>query len=139
LTLIFDKNTTNCVQTFHVPPSLRPHCSKLSAVGHPRAGTKLHPGKGILNQADVSQTTGKTLSQVPTQTNSLQSLIPHMPVPPQEMCPFSSQQSFGCPISFLGLQQQARQEVSEPCSCSLAPSGKQFPTILSPRENFSRA
>jgi hypothetical protein len=136
LTLIFDKNTTNCVQTFHVPPSLRPHCSKLSAVGHPRAGTKLHPGKGILNQDDVSQTTGKTPSQVPTQTNSLQSLIPHMHVPPQEMCPFSAQQSFGYPISFPGLQQQARQEVSEPCSCSLAPSGDQFPTILSPRENF---
>jgi hypothetical protein len=102
------------VQTFHVPPSLRPHCSKLSAVGHPRAGTKLHPGKGIPNQADVSQTTGKTLSQVPTRTNNLQSLIPHMPVPPQEVCPFSAQQSLGCPTSFLGLQQQAGQEVSEP-------------------------
>jgi hypothetical protein len=37
--------TTNCVQTFHEPPSLRPHCSSRSAVGHPRAGTKLHPGK----------------------------------------------------------------------------------------------
>jgi hypothetical protein len=71
---------------------------------------------------------------VPTQTNSLQSLIPHMHVPPQEVCPFSSQQSLDCPTSLPGLQQQARQEVSEPCSCSLVPSGNQFPTILSPRE-----
>ena len=38
-------------------------------------------------------------------------------------------------LDFLsGLQQQAEQEVSEQCSCSLAPSGNQFPTILSPRE-----
>jgi hypothetical protein len=70
------------VQTFNVPPSLIPHYSKLSVVGHPQAGTKLHPGKGIPNQDDVSQTTGKTPSQVPTQTNSIQSLIPHMLVPP---------------------------------------------------------
>ena len=35
-------NYTNFVQTFHDPPSLRPCCSSLSAVGHPRAGTKLH-------------------------------------------------------------------------------------------------
>jgi hypothetical protein len=55
------------------------------------------------------------------------------------MCPFFAQQSFNCPISFLGLSQQARQEVLEPYSCSLAPSGNQFPKILSPRENFSWA
>jgi hypothetical protein len=29
------KNVTNCVQTFHEPPSLRPHCSSLSTVSHP--------------------------------------------------------------------------------------------------------
>jgi hypothetical protein len=124
------------VQTFHEPPSLRPQCSSLSVVGHPRAGTKLHLGKGIPNQADVSQTIGKTLSQVPTQTNSLQSLIPHMPVPPQEVCPFSAQQSLGFPTSLPGLQQQVEQEFSKPCSFSLAPSGNQFPTILSPREKL---
>jgi hypothetical protein len=65
------KNITNYVQHFHEPPSLRPHCSSLSTVGQSRAGTKLHPIKGVPNQADVSQTTGKTLSQVPTQTNTL--------------------------------------------------------------------
>jgi len=73
-------------------------------MGHPRAGTKLHLGKGILTQADVSQTIGKTLSHVPTQIEILESLIPHIIVPPQEMCPFFSQQSFGCPTSLLGLQ-----------------------------------
>jgi hypothetical protein len=48
------KNITNHMQTFHEPPSLIPHCSSLLAVGHPRAGTKLHPGKGIPNQANGS-------------------------------------------------------------------------------------
>lgn len=43
------KNITNFVQTFHEPPSLRPPCSSLSAVDHPRAGTKLHSGKGVPN------------------------------------------------------------------------------------------
>ena len=42
-------NVTNCVQTFHEPPNLRPHFSSLSTVGHPRAGIKLHPVKGIPN------------------------------------------------------------------------------------------
>ena len=85
------KNITNCVQTLYETPSLRPHCSSFSVVGHPRAGTKLHPSKGIPNQADVSQTIGKTLSHVSTQTNNLQYLIPHVPVPPQEVFPFSTQ------------------------------------------------
>jgi hypothetical protein len=34
-------------------------------------------------------------------TNSLQPLIPHMPTPPKEECPFSAQQSLGCPTSVL--------------------------------------
>jgi hypothetical protein len=55
-------------------------------------------------------------------TNILQPLIPHMPVPPKEVCPFSAQQSLGCPTSLPGLQQQAGPEVSEHCSCSLAPT-----------------
>ena len=110
------KNITNCVESFHKPPSLRPCCSSLSVVSHPWVGTKIHPSKGIPNQADVSQTTGKTLSQVPTQTNSLQSLIPHILVPPQEVCPFYAQQFLDHPTFLPGLQQQVRQEVSKPCS-----------------------
>jgi hypothetical protein len=65
------KNVTNYVQTFHEPPIPRPCFSSLLAVGHRRVGTKLHPCKGIPNQADVSQKIVKTPSQVPTQTNIL--------------------------------------------------------------------
>ena len=57
---------TNCMQTIHEPLILRLHCSSLSTVSHPRAGTKLHLGKGIPNQTNVSQTIGKTSSQVST-------------------------------------------------------------------------
>jgi hypothetical protein len=115
------------VQTFHEPPSLRPHYSSLSIVSHPRARTKLHPGKGIPNQAKGSWTTGKTQSHVLTQLTTYNPSFPTCLVPPQEVCPFSSQHSLGYPTSLLRLQQQAEQDVSEPCSCSLAPSGNQFP------------
>jgi hypothetical protein len=54
------------VQTFHEPPSLRPRCSSLSAVGHPRAGTKLHragnPRLGKVNGKTHSYR-GRILSQ----------------------------------------------------------------------------
>jgi hypothetical protein len=54
-----------------------------------------------------------------------------MLVPPQEVCPFFAQKSY--PVSLPRLQQQVRQEVSEPCSYCPAHQG----TILnsfSPRE-----
>jgi hypothetical protein len=114
------------VHTFHVPPSLRPHCSKLSAVGHPRAGTKLHPGKGIPNQADVSQTTGKTQSQVPTRTNSLQSSFPTCLSHPRKCAHSLLNSPSAAPLPFRA-STTGQKEVSEPCSCSLAPSRNQFP------------
>jgi hypothetical protein len=77
------------------------------------------------------------LLQVPTEIKKTQSLIPHMHVPPQEVCPFSFQQLFDCPTFLIGLQQQAGQEFSEHCSYSWAPSGNLFPIILSPGESFS--
>jgi hypothetical protein len=49
--------------------------------------------------------------------------------------PFSAQQSFDCPTSLLGLQQQVGQKVSELCSYFPSAQGKKFPTVLSPREN----
>ena len=52
------------------------------------------------------------LRQVPNQTNNLQPVIPHMVVPSQEMCPLSTQYSFGYPSSLPGIQQHARHEVS---------------------------
>jgi hypothetical protein len=79
------------MHTFHIPLSLRTHYSELLAISHPSVVTKLHLGKGILDQVNVSQKIGKALSQVPTQINSLQSPIAYMCVPPKEMCPFSFQ------------------------------------------------
>jgi hypothetical protein len=70
-------------------------------------------------------------------TENLQSLIPHMPIPPQELCPFSSQQSLGFPTSLSGLQQQAEHEVSEPYNCSLAPLGNHFPNNSLIQREFS--
>jgi hypothetical protein len=71
-------------------------------------------------------------------TNNLQPLIPHMPVPPKEVCPFSAQQSLGYPTSLPGLQQQARPEVLEHYSCNLAPT-EINPQQFSRLENCSRA
>jgi hypothetical protein len=76
----------------------------------------------VPNQAKVSHSTGtqsqvtqsqvtqlqESPSQMPIHTDNLQSLIPHMHVPPQEVCPFSAQQSFSCPTSLPRLQQQVR-------------------------------
>jgi hypothetical protein len=126
-------NVTNCVQTFHEPPSLRLHCSSLSTVSHPRAGTELHPGKGIPNQA-MAHGQQERFCHGALSTNNLQSLIPHMPVPPKEVCTFSAQQSLGYTTSLPGLQQQAGPEVSGHRNCSLAPSGNRSTTILPLRE-----
>jgi hypothetical protein len=67
-------------------------------------------------------------------TNNLQPLIPPMPIPPKEMCPFSAQQSLSYPTSLLGLQQQAGTKFSERCSYSFAPTKNKSPTILLLRE-----
>jgi hypothetical protein len=98
-------------------------------------------GKGIprlgKDNKKVAQINRKDFSQEPAHTNNLHPLIPHMLVPPQEVCPFSAQQSFGYPTSLPGLQQQARQEFSEHYSYSWAPSGKSLPQQpLSPGESF---
>jgi hypothetical protein len=66
-------------------------------------------------------------------TNSLQSLIPHMPVPPRK-CALLCSIVLRLPHFLSGLQQQAKHKVLEHFSYSLAPSGNQLPTILSLRE-----
>jgi hypothetical protein len=80
----------------------------------PELGLNSTRVKGFLTRLMYLRQQGKTLSQVPTQTNSLQSLIPHMPVPPQEVCPFSAQQSFGCPTSFLGFNNRPDRKSQSP-------------------------
>ena len=114
---------TNYVETFQDPPSFRPRCSSLWIVGHPWAGTKLHPSKGIPRLSRDKSGKKKNLVLGSYSTNSLQRLIPgaystnnlqppipHMHVPLQEVFPFSTQQSFDCPTSLPELQQQAVQE-----------------------------
>jgi hypothetical protein len=127
---------TNCVQTVHQPPSLRLHCSSLSTVSHPRVGTELHPGKGFLTRLRLMDHRKDSISGAHS-TNNLQPLIPHMPFPPKEVCPFSPQQSLDYPIFLPGLQQQVGPEVSEHCSCNLETSGIN-PQQLSRLKNCSR-
>jgi hypothetical protein len=132
--------TTNCVQTFHEPPSLRPRCSSCSTVGHPRAGTKLH-GQGIprlgKDNRKVAQINRKDFLPGATYAHNPQTLIPHMPVPPQECTP-SLSQVHRLSTSLPGLQQQAGPEVSEYCSCYETPSRRtHFLNTLSHLERVS--
>jgi hypothetical protein len=121
------------VQTVHEPLSLRLQCSSLSIMSHPQVGTRLHLGKGFLTRLKVHGQP-EALPLRCSLNHSLQPLLPHMPVPPKEVCTFSTQKSFGFPTSLPGLQQQARPKVSERCSRILAPSENRSPTILSLRE-----
>jgi hypothetical protein len=73
------------------------------------------------------------MSKVPTVVTSLWSLIPHMHVPPQKVCPFSAQKSLSYPASLSGLQQHVRQEFLEPRSYFPAHRGTNL-SSLSPRE-----
>jgi hypothetical protein len=107
-----------------------------SAVGHPRVGAKLHLGKEILTRIR-SLRQHKTQTQVPTQTNILQYLIPHMLVPPQEVCPFSSQQSFGFPTSLMGLQNRPNRKSQSPVVTTWH-LGNQFPNNSLPWRECSR-
>ena len=68
-------------------------------------GLKLHQGKMILVPIYGLTNSGITQSKVSTIETSLQSFIPHMHVSPQEVCPFSAQQSFNYLTSFQGIQQ----------------------------------
>jgi len=55
-----------------------------------------------------------TQSKVSIPTNNLQSLIPHMHVPPQEVWPFSTQQSFNYPLPFHGLSNRIDRKSQSP-------------------------
>jgi hypothetical protein len=124
------------VQTFHVPPSHRPHYSYLSVMGHPRAGTKLYQGKGNPKLGYSLIISNNCLVQgVPTIATILQSLIPHMQVPPQEVCPFSAQQSFGCPTSLLGLQNRLDKKSQIPIAIYQC-AKEQFPVVSHPKKTI---
>ena len=82
-------NSTNYVQTFHEPPSIRPRCSSRSEVGHPRAGTKLHPGqenpKLGWGYRKTAQSNQQDSLQEPSYAHYSQNIIPHMLVPPRSI------------------------------------------------------
>ena len=81
-----DGNSTNHIQAFHEPPNLRPCCSSRSAVGHPWAGTKLHPRQGNprlgWGYRKIAQCIQKDSLQEHSYAHYSQTLIPHMHVPP---------------------------------------------------------
>jgi hypothetical protein len=90
------------MQAFHEPPSRRPHCSSTQQWVTPELGLSSTPGQGIQTQAEV---TGNSVihnhqeerSPGISHAHCPQTLIPHMPVPPQESAPsLSPGQSFGC-------------------------------------------
>jgi hypothetical protein len=90
------------MQAFHEPPSRRPHCSSTQQWVTPELGLSSTPGQGIQTQAEV---TGNSVTHNHQEERSPgishahcpQTLIPHMPVPPQESAPsLSPGQSFGC-------------------------------------------
>jgi hypothetical protein len=94
--------STNQMQAFHEPPSRRPHCSSTQQWVTPELGLSSTPGQGIQTQAEV---TGNSVTHNHQEERSPgishahcpQTLIPHMPVPPQESAPsLSPGQSFGC-------------------------------------------
>jgi hypothetical protein len=108
------------VQTFHEPPSLRPRCSSLSAIGHPELGlNSTRQGNSRLGKEnkEVAQKQQEG-SFIPgaTYAHNSQTLIPHMPAPPQESTPSLLLVHRPVHLPYLGLQQQAGPEVSEYCS-----------------------
>jgi hypothetical protein len=72
-------------------PAIDSISHNLSATGHPRYGGLNSIGKRVPIARLWSYIQQKTWSKVLTAATSLHSLIPHMHVPPQEVCPFSTQ------------------------------------------------
>jgi hypothetical protein len=118
------------VQTFHEPPSLRPRCSSLSAVGHPRAGTKLHragnPRLGKVNGKTPSYR-GRIFSQESLMPTAHRLSFPTCLSHPRSIhlhCHQDSPSAANLPC--LGLQQQTGPEVSEFCSSYRTPSRSSY-------------
>jgi hypothetical protein len=85
----------------------------------------------------VAQINRKDFLPGATYAHNPQTLIPHMPVPPQECTP-SLSQVHRLSTSLPGLQQQAGPEVSEYCSCYGTPSRRtHFLNTLSHLERVS--
>jgi hypothetical protein len=130
------------MQTFHEPPSLRPRCSSLSTVGHPRARTKLHqvgnPRLGKVNGRHIVIEEGfSPMSHLcPPLTESHS---PHS-YPTPGVYTFTVTKTVLRLLNFpcLGLQQQTRMEVSKICRSYRTPfRSSYFLSTLSHPERVS--
>jgi hypothetical protein len=78
--------STNEVQAFHKPPSLRPHCSSAQQWVTPELGPSSTPRQGILtrlrSQGKRHLESGRILPRMPSYAHYFHTLIPHMPVSP---------------------------------------------------------
>jgi hypothetical protein len=121
------------MQTFHEPPSLRPHCSSLSTVSHPELGLKSTQLKGFLTRLKDHRQQERLRLRCQLKLTTYSPSFPTCLSHPGSV-PLLYSIVLRMPHFLSRLQQQAGQEVSENCSCSLSPSRNQSPTILSPRE-----
>jgi hypothetical protein len=114
------------VQTFHEPPSHRPCCSSLSAVSHPRAGTKLHPGKGIprlgRDNRKLHSTTGRISSKEPLMPTTHRLSFPTCLSHPRSIHLHCHTVHRLLHLPFWGFNNRPDQEFSELCSCYWTPS-----------------
>jgi hypothetical protein len=108
--------STNQVQAFHEPPSLRPHCSLAQQWITPELGLSSTPRQGILVrlrlQGKQHLESGRILPRMPSYAHYYQTLIPHMPIPPGSIHFTSTVHP--CQPPSLGLDNRPDQEVSEP-------------------------
>jgi hypothetical protein len=139
--------STNQMQAFHEPPSRRPHCSSTQQWVTPELGLSSTPGQGIQTQAKV---TGNSVihnhqeerSPGISHAHCPQTLIPHMPVPPQESAPsLSPGQSFGCQSPLPWVTGTDQTEVSGFCGSYRVPSKSSLLPLrtLSPGGSRSQA
>ena len=112
-------NSTNYMQTFNKPPSLRPRYWSRSAVGYPWVGTKLHPRQGNhrlgWGYRKTAQCNWKDSLQEPSYAHYSQTLIPHMHVPPGSIHLHKNSPLVASPPS-LGLGNRLDLEFAELCS-----------------------
>ena len=104
-------NSTNYVQTLHEPPILRPCFSSCSTVGHPRVGTKLHPGQGNprigWGYRKLHSVTGRILSRILLTPSTHGISFPTCLFHPR-VYTFIVTQSIDCFTSLSGSRQHAR-------------------------------
>ena len=129
------------MHTFHEPPNLRPQCSSLSAMGHPRDGTKIHR-KGIprlgRDNRKLHNTIGRISSKEPLMPIAHKLSFPTCLSHPKSIhlhCPTFHRLLH---LLFRGFNKRLDQEFLELCSCYLTPSRiNNFLSTLSHLERVS--